>query len=214
MAVRHEIETRLRSGESVDSIAKSLSLDAYWIDHDHTRDGVALPGFFADDGNAKIHFEAAETGLEAAEEYVSDGGYDDHGSVSVNVWRTALSLVDGEILETRVEESSHDIDIEVDHDSLISAALSGEDRETREAVKACSHDWCSPEFLGGLKENPGVWSTGGTSLAIREVCGSCGLYRSTSVAGSQRNPGEAAESYEYEAPDAESLEWIAEGGAQ
>lgn len=58
------------------------------------------------------------------------------------------------------------------------------------ALSADDHDWSS-EGEGGLEDNPGVWSTGGTSLLTREHCTRCGLHRESHYLGSQRNPGEA-----------------------
>lgn len=43
------------------------------------------------------------------------------------------------------------------------------------------HDWQSPHaVVGGLKENPGVWSSGAT-LHVTEVCTRCGWYRTREV---------------------------------
>jgi hypothetical protein len=40
------------------------------------------------------------------------------------------------------------------------------------------HDWKSPEFLGGLKENPGVFGHGG-GVRIHECCMHCGCEKVT-----------------------------------
>jgi len=72
------------------------------------------------------------------------------------------------------------------------------------------HDWCQPHsVVGGLDSNPGVWSGGGTALDLRSVCSCCGMYRDTHLAGSQRNPGEDAETTTYLVADEVSLRWIA-----
>lgn len=52
------------------------------------------------------------------------------------------------------------------------------------------HKWTS-EGCGGCKENPGVWSIGGTAILCRKRCVHCGLIRSDCHAGSNRNAGEA-----------------------
>lgn len=81
-------------------------------------------------------------------------------------------------------------------------------------VDACTHEWRRPyAVVGGCRENPGVWSMGGTRLREEEVCKRCGLYRTTYYAGSQRNPDEPEERREYEAPDEGSLAWIEEAGS-
>jgi hypothetical protein len=70
---------------------------------------------------------------------------------------------------------------------------------------ADEHDWTS-EFEPGLKENPGVWSVGGTAMVFTARCRCCGMQRTERHTGSQRNPGEC-DTTEYSEPDAE---WVAE----
>lgn len=54
-----------------------------------------------------------------------------------------------------------------------------------------SHDWQTPhDIVGGLKENPGVWSLGGTTMTYHSVCSHCGLHRHETTYGAQRNPGQ------------------------
>ncbi len=78
------------------------------------------------------------------------------------------------------EEIRGDIDIEPDHDYLIREAGGNPD---------CDHDWTS-EGEGGCRENPGVWSTGGTTMEFHTHCRRCGLHRAETEKGSQRNPGD------------------------
>jgi hypothetical protein len=59
------------------------------------------------------------------------------------------------------------------------------------------HDWTA-EGEGGCDENPGVWSTGGTSMMFRTHCRACGLRRTEHTTGYQRNPGDH-DTVEYEA---------------
>lgn len=82
------------------------------------------------------------------------------------------------------------VDVEVDHDILIKEA--GGDVN-------CEHEWSS-EGEGGCKENPGVWSVGGTAMLFMSHCIHCGLKRKEHWLGSQRNPGEN-NSVEYSLPD-------------
>lgn len=75
---------------------------------------------------------------------------------------------------------------------------------------ADGHAWESPySIVGGCKENPGVWSLGGTKMSFRECCSHCGLYKVEKHLGSQRNPGEE-DSATYEDADERSEAWVAE----
>lgn len=67
----------------------------------------------------------------------------------------------------------------------------GEDPVAPDCVDEQEHDWCSPhDIVGGLKENPGIWSTGGTTIVSIEVCSHCGCKKRTVNYGSQRNQGQ------------------------
>jgi hypothetical protein len=65
------------------------------------------------------------------------------------------------------------------------------------------HEWTS-EFEGGCTENPGVWSTGGTSMVFSARCKHCGMERVEKTTGSQCNPGEC-DTTTYSEPDPE---WV------
>lgn len=68
------------------------------------------------------------------------------------------------------------------------------------------HSWTA-EGMGGCKENPGVWSLGGTTLRFSRRCVHCGLERHVTTYGAQgRNPSERKDLVEYVRPAAESLE--------
>jgi hypothetical protein len=72
------------------------------------------------------------------------------------------------------------------------------------------HDWQSPQWLGGLEENPGVWGHGGGITAL-EVCANCGLYRHTNTWAQRPDTGEQGlESIEYQEADERSTEWVRE----
>lgn len=52
-----------------------------------------------------------------------------------------------------------------------------------------NHDWSSPEWLGGLKENPGIWGNGG-GVIIKEVCLHCGCEKTTNTWAQNPSNGE------------------------
>ena len=122
--------------------------------------------------------------LEAAEDWAMDGEWGDGGAM-VRVYYTLSDEC------SEWPRDSVDVEIDADHGALIRVA--GGDTE-------CAHEWTS-EGEGGCSENPGVWSTGGTSLVISEHCPSCGLRRTRHITGSQRNPGEH-DTVEYSLPEA------------
>lgn len=144
----------------------------------------------SDDGaDETIEAESMADALETAAEYWQEGSWDSKCLISVRV---------AELDEDGKETGEVDwVEVEC-----------GEDPEAPECT-ADEHDWCSPhEVVGGLDSNPGVWSTGGTTIVTREVCPHCGCYRRTTSYGSQRNPGQC-DTVEYLDADEASLEWIA-----
>lgn len=115
----------------------------------------------ADDGSIEVESEC-ETGEEAAQEYVDGGSWGDGETswIDVLVWQEAIDC-DGDIC--RVNEAEHTITVQ----------------PSEPACTESEHDWQSPyEILGGLKENPGVWGSGG-GVIITEVCLHCGCARVT-----------------------------------
>ena len=71
------------------------------------------------------------------------------------------------------------------------------------------HDWREPhDLVGGVRENPGVFSLGGTRMAFRSVCACCGVYRREERAGSNRNPGEPKAVVTHEPADEASEAWV------
>lgn len=165
---RSSIESRLLAGESAADIADDLCLDC--VD-----DRVLLDGWMADDGNAEVYYRHAETGKEAAQDYVDDGDWGENDAthwVSVNVWRTGIGIDDGEIVE-----SLHDED-------TVTIAV---DPAEPECEDGAAHDWASDfAVVGGIEENPGVWGSGGGVRMVRHCrrCG-CGMHTDTWA----QNPG-------------------------
>jgi len=84
----------------------------------------------------------------------------------------------------------------------------GDDPLEPECTSDDGHDWQSPyRLVHGLKENPGVFATGGTTLVIKTCCCNCGTYRTETKHGAQRNPGQC-DTVEYEDADQLSSEWV------
>lgn len=132
---------------------------------------------------------------DACEEWVSDGDWGDDGA-SVDVGWTVTDE-DGDEVDSGWEA----VEVEANHEVLISAA----DRDDRGCGSdPDDHDWTS-EGEGGCSENPGVWSTGGTSMVFYSHCRKCGLHRVEGHAGSQRNPGEH-DTVEYTMPESWCVE--------
>lgn len=120
--------------------------------------------------------------IQAARDWAAGGEWGADGAlVSVG-----LTLEDA---DSEWDEECVEVAIEPDHATLIARAVPS-------GAECCGtdpddHEWtASVDVEGGLRENPGVWSTGGTSLVIRTHCAHCGLRRREQLTGAQRNPGE------------------------
>jgi len=165
---------------------------------------VILPGWWADDGNQEVHYPDADSGAEAAQEYMDGCDWPAHeeecadedgngqsaksgaGSLSIRAWRVCLDI-DGD--ESECDSEWHDIDYPVDHEKMI-RSVAGDN--------SCGD---SPDDHFWIDEEDGVRGHGGTATSVRMRCRDCGLRRLEYSAGSQRNPGQASESVEY------SWEW-------
>lgn len=134
--------------------------------------------------------DTADEALDAGEAHAraeapnGDYGQDEHGGARVRLTITVQSSTGAE------QSRTIEIDIEPDHDAAIKAAGGDPD---------CDHDW-SGEGEGGCDQNPGVWSTGGTSFRTVSHCTGCGVRRIEHVTGSQSNPGDV-DTTTYEMPD-------------
>lgn len=174
---------------------------AYEIWYAHEYDGIV--------GDAVERWQAASTEKETVTLRVWDDGESvekecaagsDYEAIARELWAYA-DYGDGDYRVTvgwKVTDSEGDI---IDCGSF---DLIGETEEP-DCPEADEHDWTS-EFEGGCTENPGVWSTGGTSMLFVSHCRNCGMKRTGKTTGSQRNPGEC-DTTEYSDPDPE---WVAE----
>lgn len=189
---RDEIETRLLAGETVEAIAEDLGLDV--VDDESGEPMVALPGYVADDGNADVEYEYVDSGREAAEEYVAGGDWGDRDStswVTVYTWRCGLRAEVAEcasdtpevgvelqpliVVEGKTDRDSHKVAIEPEEPACVAGQ---------------AHDWASPhEIVGGIKENPGVWGSGG-GVIVHEACLRCGCGRVTDTWAQDMTDGE------------------------
>ena len=78
------------------------------------------------------------------------------------------------------------------------------------------HNWESPySLLGGLRESPGVWGSGGGAI-VRECCAHCGAFRETDTWATDPETGEQGlTSVTYSEPTEASMRWVErKGGAE
>src|SRR5690606_7646699 len=74
-----------------------------------------LPGWFADDGNAEIHIPDADSGEDAARQYVDGGDWGERDRtdwVDVWAWRRALVLDEGHVFTIELDRDRHTIAID------------------------------------------------------------------------------------------------------
>lgn len=148
--------------------------------------------------DAEAAHEADELTESHAYEYYEDGDWGDEGYSLQLYW--SLMKDDDEL-----DSGGFCLEIEPNHSALIRKAFGFKACcDAAEEEESCGdepddHDWTS-EGEGGCDENPGVWSTGGTSLTATSHCRNCRLRRTEYITGSQRNPGEH-DRIEYELLD-------------
>lgn len=100
-------------------------------------------------------------------------------------------------------------DIELDFDTHLRWETVRVDPPEPECLDGYGHDWRAPyEVVGGFKDNPGVWGSGGGVL-IKEVCAHCGMYRLTDTWAQNPDTGEQGlEAVIYAEADDISKAWI------
>lgn len=124
------------------------------------------------------------------EDWCKDGEWGDDGAAIGISWTLEF---DGD----EIDNDYYTVDIEPNHSVLIANACGRDSRSCGDDPD--DHDWTA-EGEGGCTENPGVWSTGGTSMSFATHCRKCGLHRNEYSTGSQKNPGEH-DTIDYEMPD-------------
>lgn len=185
----------LLDGWTLEEAAQDVGLDVVTDEHGHPM--IAANGWMADDGNAEVEYDWAQSGREAAKEYVASGDNGDSGWVKVYTWRAGLRRV--ECAYCDAPATAHDIEGDpacaehaeapADGAELKPLVVEAEtDREIHKVaveapVPACAgdggHDWQSPhEIVGGIRENPGVWGSGG-GVKMTRVCMRCGCGKHT-----------------------------------
>lgn len=134
--------------------------------------------------------EACKIAKAKLKDWVRGGDYGNDGA-SVNAYFVITDDEGGEL-----DNGSVTVEIEPGHEVLIEKECHGHEYCGNDPD---DHDWTS-EGEGGCDQNPGVWSTGGTSMTFASHCRTCGLHRTEYSTGSQRNPGEH-DTVEYEMPE-------------
>jgi len=124
-----------------------------------------------------------ESAADALGDWMRDGEWGDDGATVSGKW----SIISLEEIDEDTDLSGNlydDVDVEIEPDTSgkIKAAAGpdscGDDDD--------DHDW-TREGEGGCRENPGVWSLGGTKMKFRSHCRCCGLHKTEITVGSQRN---------------------------
>ena len=170
--------------------------------HAHDIDGDALvtiaAGWTADDGNAAVHFPGATCGLEAADEYVTDGDWGDRAATrwaSIDAWRIAHTLDrTGERVTLEIDRESHTVAIEATEPACADGR---------------AHYWTEPhEIVGGMSESPGIRGHGG-GVCVTSICQHCGIYRTIDTWAQCQSTGEQGlTSVIYSPADRESRDWV------
>lgn len=117
---------------------------------------------FAHDGTVEMEYPHDTD--DAAQLFVDSGDYE---ATSTTCWVTIATYRKGVDAEGRIEHVERE-------EKTITI-----EPELPDCIDSESHQWESPySILGGLKENPGVWSNGG-GVICNEVCMLCGCKKTT-----------------------------------
>ena len=146
----------------------------------------------------------ADSREEAAQDYC-DGcawGQDD-GTVWIDVWVTDCDEKGNPYETDRYGNDGNGIE-------RTAMFTIGIDPPEPDCTHDDGHDWRQPEWLGGCKENPGVWASGGGAKGT-DVCARCGIYRDWDNWAQRSDTGEQGlNSIAYRDADEQSEEWADE----
>lgn len=140
-------------------------------------------GWYADDGNAEVHFEWAESAREAADAYVEDGEWGDRREtwwIDVHVWRE--DIAGREIAGTR---------------DCLTVEIPAEEPD---CIDGAEHSW-RDDGTPGFGD---VVSSHGGGVILRRACRRCGLRCVTDTWAQRRDTGEqglTSTRYEEGEPD-------------
>lgn len=109
-------------------------------------------GWFADDGNAEVHYRRATSGAEAAQDYVDDGDWGEREEtdwVKVRAWRAVEGVdAEGNTYSGVWQEDTHTVEL-----------------PPNDPTPDCEHDWQEYEPVRGH----------GAGVIYSNVCMRCGL---------------------------------------
>lgn len=180
--IEDQVAARLQAGHTPSDVAAALGLSVGEDEHGDV--AVVLPGGWrADDGNAELGIDA-ESGAEAAAEYVRGGEWGERREttwVHVRTWRRGLALDDdGDVVEVEVSREDHRIDVD----------------PVEPKCTAAEHDWTEESVRGH-----------GGGVVVVEVCAHCGVRKVTDTWAQDRETGEQGlTSVSYQDSDEDSDE--------
>lgn len=211
----------IRKGVTLDACVRPIMRTIYYIEASYTGCAADRRGPHASLAEARDKADSIRDTLEEC--YVEESSYSDglrasHPEAEVELVESYATGEGDSDYTSIYSVTGQDVDGQINDEATseqdaadCSGSHSDEEPECEQGGgdDDGGHDWRSPHsVVGGIKENPGVWSNAGTSMTYRSVCARCGCYRTKTTAGSQRNPGEPAAVVEYADADEPSKAWL------
>jgi len=168
------------------------------------------------------------TDLDTAPESIRGINYDEMDRCQLSDLVDYLEFDDGTVfgacrdldlsIAEQIRDSLYEDDVEVEGDMHDCSGAHSDDLPEcpvtdgpSEGTDSEGHEWvASYACCGGLRDNPGVWSTGGTGMLYSTVCARCGQIKTEREPGSQRNPGEALSTIAIEDATDKTRAWLVE----